>query len=81
MIHHSLIQARNAIRAGLDGVELHGADGCLDEQFLKEDWKDPTDEYVVSRSSRLGRGASAPVFSYFVTELCRRRRNLAHLHI
>jgi NADPH2 dehydrogenase len=38
--------ARNAVeRAGFDGVEIHGANGCLPDQFLKETSNNRTDEY------------------------------------
>jgi NADPH2 dehydrogenase len=38
--------ARNAVeRAGFDGVEIHGANGCLVDQFLKETSNNRTDEY------------------------------------
>ncbi|VAI01674.1 unnamed protein product [Triticum turgidum subsp. durum] len=37
--------ARNAIDAGFDGVEIHGANGYLIEQFLKDSANDRTDEY------------------------------------
>ena len=38
--------ARNAVeRAGFDGVEIHGANGFLVDQFLKETSNNRTDEY------------------------------------
>uniref|UniRef100_A0A0D3GE75 NADH:flavin oxidoreductase/NADH oxidase N-terminal domain-containing protein n=1 Tax=Oryza barthii TaxID=65489 RepID=A0A0D3GE75_9ORYZ len=37
--------ARNAIEAGFDGVEIHGAHGYLLEQFMKDSANDRTDEY------------------------------------
>jgi N-ethylmaleimide reductase len=37
--------AKNAIAAGFDGVEVHGANGYLVEQFLNPNVNDRTDEY------------------------------------
>ena len=38
--------ARNAVeRAGFDGVEIHGANGYLPDQFLKETSNNRSDEY------------------------------------
>ncbi|EDP57867.1 alkene reductase [Vibrio sp. AND4] len=37
--------ARNAIEAGFDGVEIHGANGYLIDQFLHHDANKRTDEY------------------------------------
>ncbi|HXB09053.1 MAG TPA: alkene reductase [Puia sp.] len=37
--------AKNAIAAGFDGVELHGANGYLIEQFLNPNVNDRTDQY------------------------------------
>lgn len=37
--------ARNAIKAGFDGVELHGANGYLIEQFLNPHINSRTDQY------------------------------------
>lgn len=37
--------AANAIEAGFDGVELHGANGYLPHQFLAESSNERTDEY------------------------------------
>jgi N-ethylmaleimide reductase len=37
--------ARHALEAGFDGVEVHGANGYLIEQFLRDSVNDRTDEY------------------------------------
>jgi len=45
--------ARDAVeRAGFDGVEVHGANGFLIDQFLKETSNDRTDEYGGSPEKR-----------------------------
>ncbi|MFA1540322.1 alkene reductase [Actinomadura monticuli] len=45
--------ARNAIRAGFDGVEVHGANGYLVQQFLAENTNRRTDRFGGSRNGRL----------------------------
>lgn len=45
--------ARNAIAAGFDGVELHGANGYLIEQFIDSQTNLRTDEYGGSLENRL----------------------------
>ncbi|CAI0556641.1 unnamed protein product [Linum tenue] len=44
--------ARNAIDAGFDGVEIHGANGYLIDQFLKDQVNDRTDQYGGSLENR-----------------------------
>jgi N-ethylmaleimide reductase len=44
--------ARNAMAAGFDGVELHGANGYLVEQFLASNTNQRTDEYGGSIENR-----------------------------
>ncbi|KAL7603631.1 hypothetical protein Lser_V15G17014 [Lactuca serriola] len=46
------IAARNAIEAGFDGIEIHGAHGYLIEQFMKDQVNDRTDQYGGSLQNR-----------------------------
>ncbi|XP_065847155.1 putative 12-oxophytodienoate reductase 11 [Euphorbia lathyris] len=46
------ISARNAMEAGFDGVEIHGAHGYLIDQFMKDLVNDRTDEYGGSLENR-----------------------------
>ncbi|KAH6763834.1 12-oxophytodienoate reductase 2 [Perilla frutescens var. frutescens] len=46
------VAARNAIEAGFDGVELHGAHGYLIDQFFKDQVNDRTDQYGGSLDNR-----------------------------
>jgi NADPH2 dehydrogenase len=45
--------ARNAMEAGFDGVEIHGANGYLLDQFLQSVSNERTDEYGGSIQNRL----------------------------
>jgi len=44
--------ARNAIRAGFDGIEVHGANGFLPDQFIQDVTNKRTDEYGGSVENR-----------------------------
>ncbi|KAL3641462.1 12-oxophytodienoate reductase 1 [Castilleja foliolosa] len=46
------LAAKNAMEAGFDGVEIHGAYGYLIEQFMKDQVNDRTDEYGNSLENR-----------------------------
>jgi N-ethylmaleimide reductase len=52
-IHEHVVAARNAIRAGFDGVELHGANGYLTEQFLNPHTNQRTDHFGGSIANRI----------------------------
>ncbi|PUA27119.1 MAG: alkene reductase [Cellvibrio sp. 79] len=56
-IHHIIedyrTAAANAIAAGFDGVEIHGANGYLIDQFLRTTSNHRTDEYGGSQENRL----------------------------
>ncbi|PKA51718.1 12-oxophytodienoate reductase 1 [Apostasia shenzhenica] len=52
IINDFRLAAKNAIQAGFDGVEIHGAHGYLLEQFMKDSTNDRTDEYGGSLENR-----------------------------
>ncbi|KAI4376497.1 hypothetical protein MLD38_014253 [Melastoma candidum] len=52
MVNHYRLAAVNAIRAGFDGIELHGAHGYLIDQFLKDGINKRSDRYGGSVGNR-----------------------------
>ncbi|XP_057498042.1 12-oxophytodienoate reductase 3-like [Actinidia eriantha] len=52
VVEHYRLAALNAIEAGFDGIEIHGAHGYLIDQFLKDGINDRTDEYGGPLSNR-----------------------------
>ncbi|KAE8714085.1 12-oxophytodienoate reductase 3 [Hibiscus syriacus] len=52
VVVHYRKAALNSIRAGFDGIEIHGAHGYLIDQFLKDGINDRTDEYGGSLANR-----------------------------
>ncbi|CAK9325118.1 unnamed protein product [Citrullus colocynthis] len=44
VVNNFRVAARNAIEAGFDGVEIHGANGYLIDQFLKDQVNDKRDD-------------------------------------
>ena len=53
VINDFVTAAQNAMEAGFDGVELHGANGYLINQFLDSQANNRTDEYGGSLENRL----------------------------
>ncbi|KUJ61214.1 alkene reductase [Flavobacteriaceae bacterium CRH] len=45
--------AKNAIEAGFDGIEIHGANGYLLDQFLRSNSNKRTDEYGGTKENRI----------------------------
>jgi 2,4-dienoyl-CoA reductase-like NADH-dependent reductase (Old Yellow Enzyme family) len=65
--------ARNAIAAGFDGVELHGATGYLISQFICDSTNKRTDEYGGSIENRCRYEAGLGVLNHAV-------RHTLHMH-
>ena len=53
IIQDYVAAARRAIRAGFDGVEIHGANGYLLDQFLRDGANQRTDDYGGSIENRM----------------------------
>lgn len=53
VIEEFRVGARNAIAAGFDGVEIHGANGYLIDEFLRSNSNKRTDEYGGSKENRV----------------------------
>ncbi|CAO2834184.1 unnamed protein product [Amaranthus hypochondriacus] len=52
VVNDFTLAAKNAIKAGFDGVEIHGAHGYLIDQFMKDQVNDRTDHYGGSLENR-----------------------------
>ncbi|KAJ1397576.1 NADH:flavin oxidoreductase/NADH oxidase, N-terminal [Sesbania bispinosa] len=52
IVNDFIMAAKNAIEAGFDGVEIHGANGYLLDQFLKDKVNDRDDKYGGSLENR-----------------------------
>ncbi|XVF09130.1 hypothetical protein REPUB_Repub07fG0064700 [Reevesia pubescens] len=52
VVNEYRLAARNAMEAGFDGVEIHGAHGYLPDQFMKDHINDRTDQYGGSLENR-----------------------------
>lgn len=64
LISEFVMAAENAVEAGFNGVELHGADGYLLEQFLHPHLNTRTDEYggnIINRSKFVLDAAEATI--------------------
>ncbi|KAH7397650.1 12-oxophytodienoate reductase [Cadophora sp. MPI-SDFR-AT-0126] len=53
VVEQFALAAKNAIRAGFDGVEIHGANGYLLDTFVHSNINTRTDEYGSSLTNRL----------------------------
>ncbi|BDD05840.1 alkene reductase [Aureibacter tunicatorum] len=53
VIHDFTVAAKNAMEAGFDGVEIHGAHGYLIDQFLRTTSNQRTDAYGGSQENRM----------------------------
>ena len=53
VINEFTVAAKNAIDAGFDGVEIHGANGYLIDQFLRSNSNVRTDQYGGSKKNRI----------------------------
>lgn len=65
----SLHRAKNAIKAGLEGVKVHGANGQRIDQFLRNSANQRSDAYSDAQENRAGF-----LFEALTAWACNRRR-------
>ncbi|KAF8890991.1 FMN-linked oxidoreductase [Infundibulicybe gibba] len=89
--------ARNAIKAGFDGVEIGGASGYLIDQFLQDVSNIREDEYggsvenrnrfalrvvdAVANAIDMGMADPLPQFTHLISTLARTHTDLAYIHL
>jgi N-ethylmaleimide reductase len=58
VINEFVQSSKNAVEAGFDGIEIHGANGYLIDQFLRSNSNRRTDEYGGTKENRIRKALS-----------------------
>ncbi|PKK48826.1 hypothetical protein CI102_6333 [Trichoderma harzianum] len=75
--------AKNAIRAGFDGIEIHGANGYLIDQFLQDNCNKRSDRWggSIENRARFALEITSAIVEAIGAERNLKRYRLAYLHI